>query len=268
MELAAMDSPGISSVDPTSFGLSRSASAPMPKLDPNACKHLYEVCSGVVIMHADANVQSAGLGMLRAGARFYATPYQVGRSTWLLLQTEGVNPPVFSHRHAEIVKDPSLMLPQIAVPRKFETRHAPVADARSLRLYTQSAPQALFQNPALAEAEEVWVKMDEQCVVQMRKANPKFGSDIQLLSPTNSMKRRRAPADRQMGEMSFEAENFNMVSAITKASVREASLRSSVPDKDRAAWSKTGPGGWCNFRQYGVSRAPPNDNCGRWRQLN
>lgn len=218
-------------------------------------------------MHADANVQSAGLGMLRAGSRFYATPYQVGRATWLLLHTEGVNPPVFSHRHGALVKDPNLMLPYIPAPRKFETANAPVADARSLRLYTQSAPQALFQDPALSEAEEVWVKLDEQCIVQMRKANPKFAKELRLLSPTSSTKRRRAPVDQHISELSFEAENSS-ASSYLRSSIREASMRNSLQDRGKATWSKAGPGAWCNFRQYGVVQAPPNNNCGRWRQLN
>lgn len=247
-----------------SSGMMRSMSAPVPKLESGASKGLYEVTSGVVIMHSSPSVQSPGLGMLRAGAKFYATPYQVGRYTWCLLQTEGVMPPVFSQRHVEQLADPKLMLPRLPPKQKFESVKAPVADMRSVRLYTQSAAHPLFPASTLGYAEEVWVKFDEQCIVRVRKAAPKFS---QIAKPTASLKRRRAPVDRQVHDLSLEASALQSLHGESRSTMFEASSRNSQLDKSKAEWSQQGMGAWVNFRLYGVSHSPPNFNCGRWRQL-
>lgn len=39
------------------------------------------------------------------------------------------------------------------------------------------------------------------------------------------------------------------------------------PSLSKAEWAGCGTGAWCNFRRYGTHGGPPNNNCGRWRQL-
>jgi len=65
----------------------KGSSASMPDLSARQSvvgqKGVYEVTSGLVTLYVQPSKQSATLGILRGGVRFFGTPYQIGTTQWL-----------------------------------------------------------------------------------------------------------------------------------------------------------------------------------------
>jgi len=206
----------------------------LPALVPSALvvapaeqKGLYEVSTGLVAVRPAPSSHCEALCVLKAGHRFYATPYRVGRTTWLRLQSEA-HPPLFS-----TVGGGGLGVTDPAVPT---------------RNYHGCTPSLWTSAPDLSAAMEAWVRQDEQAVVPVRKGRKEFVQEpacdvLELFLPKASLQR----------SMSTAASGF--------------SKERLGPVRSKRRWAGHGEGAWCNFRSYGVATSPPNTNCGRWRQL-
>merc|ERR1712048_989001 len=194
--------------------------------------------SGLVAVRGGPSTACEGVGVLRGGHRFYGTPYHVGGSTWLKLETEAVPPPLFS---------PGGVL-----------RKAAHNDIN--KMYTECVPTLWSSAPDLGRTEEVWIRNEEQCIAFVRAARKdswRSGSEAALGSAQGSMSDFVSPKS-----------STSRHCASSMDTVHDLKVRSRLPaPTTKKAWAGCGSGAWCNFRQYGVSTAPPNGNCGRWRQL-
>lgn len=127
-------------------------------------KGLYEVKSGLVRMYGRPSRFEAGEGAIRAGTRFFATPYQLGKSTWLLLQIEDDGRTIFSPTTKSRV-------PQAA---SFFA-----SDDVAHNLYSGSAPLPLAPRATgpgdLGADDPLWVLDDEQYIRRLRDVHRPVG---------------------------------------------------------------------------------------------
>jgi len=124
-------------------------------------------------------------------------------------------------------------------------------------LYKASAPAPLFHSPELDYAQVLWMKMDDKCVNRVRDLEraPKSADDDELgieycRSQSRSQSQLLPPISGGMSKMASISQSMNELNS------------------PYSEWVKRGNGCWINYRRYGPRRDPPNDNCGRWRQLN
>jgi len=127
-------------------------------------------------------------------------------------------------------------------------------------LYKASAPAPLFSNPEVSEADAtLWCQLDEKCIVRVRDiVREARGVDDDDIVAAKLLKKR---SQASLPPISPE---------FSKMSSNKMSLTQSMKalDSDAATWLTKGKGCWINYRRFGPVNAPPNDNCGRWRQLN
>lgn len=124
------------------------------------------------MLRSKASRKSAPVGMLRAGMRFFATPQQVGSSTWLQLHLQG-----------SIVGTCAVATSGNAA----SSNRGFVSDDVALNIYTPSAPL-----PSFSSAEDgsgglldvAWVHEDEQYITRLRSAEgpPSVASKLSLES--------------------------------------------------------------------------------------
>mmetsp|Transcript_117145 Transcript_117145/g.250313 ORF Transcript_117145/g.250313 Transcript_117145/m.250313 type:complete len:230 (+) Transcript_117145:37-726(+) len=116
-------------------------------------KGFYEVKSGMVKIHLEPSKQSAGLGALKAGIRFFATPEQVGRTRWLRLNMPLDIAPAWSPDGTS------------AAGKNGGFKSDDVA----LNIYNQGAPLPTFSGaPHHGIANTFWILDDEQYVKRLR----------------------------------------------------------------------------------------------------
>lgn len=229
---------------------------------------LYEVCSGVAPLRAAPSDRAPSLGMLSGGTRFYATPHQMcgGRAVWLHVQSEGVMAPIFSPTRASRATGGGSMSPMVPTPSTAGLGGSSRGLGRGGKLYEDSAPQLLFPaGDRLADASELWVKMDDRCIAMLRLASTDF---LPRIGPPQGGSPGKVPQARRRRAPLFDQDDPSFSQAQEAKAAAEAQLRRvRLLAASQAAWAQCGPGAWCNFRSFGVTGSAPSANCGRWRQL-
>jgi len=247
-------------------------------------KGLYEVTSGMVMMRQEPYVQATGLGVLRGGVRFIGTPHRIGNSTWILISSEGATPPVFSPKNPKASGKQVIMKPSAF---------------KGQRLHAQSTPTALCPDAGLDLAGDVWVQHDAQCIHRLRdKARQRKKNGEQYAESDDGASEGGTPDSVRFARRQYELFGNQHGGIRSPSSLGSPSRRSAVaatgtmPSKDATAavaaaaavkasnprlshststaetWASCSKGSWCNMRRYGVNHSPPNNNCGRWRQMN
>jgi len=121
--------------------------------------------------------------------------------------------------------------------------------------YKGSAPPPLHSDPDLGSAKQLWVQLDEKCINRIRDQERHSIQDVNMDEIIGHARNSPTKSD------GFEAGLSTSLPPILSS----VSSRSRMTTTDE--WCKSGAGGWINFRHYGVHHSPPNNNCGRWRQL-
>ncbi|CAJ1340166.1 unnamed protein product [Effrenium voratum] len=202
---------------------------PMPPVkEPGCTPGLYQVTTGVAPLKKAPKISSPGLALLKGGHRFYAVPYEVGGHEWLKLESEDVAAPLFSSVGFELSKS------------KHEDKLA--------EMYWRSIPSLVASCPNLTG--DMWIRNEAKTLKRLRAARlsrPFSALEANILEDATP-----APSSQRLQEAS------------------ESMIKRFKPPRENQhlkEWVRCGGGSWTNFREYGPLSRPPNDNCGRWRQL-
>eukprot|EP00927_Polykrikos_kofoidii_P035573 TRINITY_DN30135_c0_g1_i1.p1 TRINITY_DN30135_c0_g1~~TRINITY_DN30135_c0_g1_i1.p1 ORF type:complete len:287 (-),score=40.96 TRINITY_DN30135_c0_g1_i1:191-979(-) len=126
---------------------------------------LYEVTTGIVKLHDKPDRATEPVAALRSGTRFRATPYLVGRSTWLLVTAEGRTAPLLKTNNSSSVFG----------PKGRRTSTIEVEDTFT-RLHERSMPEPLSPfGGVLEEANALWVEDNLQYLFRIRDIDREKG---------------------------------------------------------------------------------------------
>jgi hypothetical protein len=129
-------------------------------------------------------------------------------------------------------------------------------------LYKVSAPAPLYHNPEIKSAERLWVRQDEKCIARIRDLAPaSWRGGCDSCDEDEVVPYVKNPQSRSGLLPPISPELSQSQSMSISASM-------SALDSPMSEWAKKGRGCWISYRQFGPNHSPPNDNCGRWRQLN
>lgn len=164
----SMSSPALSlrafpaSPSPQRAGL-ESLGPGVARLMEDGVKGLYEVKTGLVHVYGRPNKFDPGEGALRAGTRFFATPYRLGRSRWLLLQ--------------QLPDDGRIRFSPGAKSTVPEAVSFFASDDVAHNLYSDKAPLPMAPRDKADSSEEdpVWVHDDEQYLRRLRDVHRPIG---------------------------------------------------------------------------------------------
>jgi len=79
---------------------------------------------------------------------------------------------------------------------------------------------------------------------------------------------RRSPASSKAVAATGTTPSKDATAAVAAAAaVKASNPRLSHSTSTAETWASCSKGSWCNMRRYGVNHSPPNNNCGRWRQM-
>lgn len=170
---------------------------------------------------------------MRGGHRFYGTEYQVGKNSWLKLQTEDLPPPLYS-------------------PKTHKQRRSSTGSDRH---YKAAVPE-LFVTPEEEdeEDEDCWVKKDLSCLVQIRAARGNVKTN----------KRGTVWSDKAAASLLVPKHLNTPLAAFPDALSSTSASMSSISSE---AWASCGGGAWCNFGRFASRAQTADSNCGRFRQL-
>lgn len=129
-------------------------------------KGLYEVKTGLVHVYEKPSKFAPGEGALRAGTRFFATPFRQGRSKWLLLQVPDDGRILFS--------------PQAdAKSRAPQSKTFFASDDLARNTYSSNAPLPMTPSSRTDPSEEdpLWVLDDGQYLRRVRDVHRPDKSD-------------------------------------------------------------------------------------------
>jgi len=127
-------------------------------------------------------------------------------------------------------------------------------------LYKGSAPAPLFHSPEISDTDTLWIKQDEKIIIRMRDVVDRgsWGGRQDESDATVEYPKRPLTQSQMLPPIAGE---LSKMSSLSKSM--------SSLDKSMSEWCKTGNGCWTNFERFGpLKGGPPNDNCGRWRQMN
>lgn len=143
-------------------------------------KGLYEVRSGLVQVYSKPSKLASGEGALSAGTRFFATPFQLGKSRWLLLQVQDGGRALFS-------PEAKSRVPQSA--SYFASEDV------AFNLYSGSAPLPLApRSRTSSEDDPLWALEDEQYIRRLRDVHRPFGDSSRRLASLDADDAIRASA--------------------------------------------------------------------------
>merc|ERR1711924_13083 len=132
-------------------------------------------------------------------------------------------------------------------------------------LYKVSAPAPVFSNPELKESKVLWTRLCEKTILRVQDLHRSTGDDgddaeVERPRPLMASMSQSQLSLPPLAGSPLAANSFMSKSASIGDSMN--ALNSSMEE-----WCSRGKGCWINWRQYGPRHSPPNDNCGRWRQL-
>jgi len=119
-------------------------------------KGLYEVKTGMIQVYGRPSKFAPGEGALRAGTRFFGTPFRAGRARWLLLQVDPT--------------DDRALFSAEAKSRAPQAKSFFASDDVARNLYSRAAPLPMAPpGRTWGEAEDpLWVLEDEQYLRRLR----------------------------------------------------------------------------------------------------
>eukprot|EP00929_Paragymnodinium_shiwhaense_P043373 TRINITY_DN22307_c0_g1_i1.p1 TRINITY_DN22307_c0_g1~~TRINITY_DN22307_c0_g1_i1.p1 ORF type:complete len:286 (+),score=62.29 TRINITY_DN22307_c0_g1_i1:63-920(+) len=128
------------------------------KSDTSGGEGIYEIFTGVMRVHEQPDRASQSIAALRSGLRFRATPFVVGRATWLRIKTD--------------VTAPLLKLTDRGTTDKLVNYFE--------RSFTSPVSPAHDVKEHLATAEELWVEDNKQYIRRVRDLDREKGRRLHL----------------------------------------------------------------------------------------
>lgn len=269
-----------------------------------APRALYEVGTGLVAVRDGPNRANDSVGILRGGHRFYGTPFLVGDQTWVKLESDGVPPPIFSPSNHRSRTDGNGQLKQynMSLSPMYYSHPSSTVNCKTddniedevwvlgdgqhvnrIRLgrgQTQRPKGSVWPSPFRTKARprlrpSICGFPDLFCDTDVGSSTDGTMSCDHLRldskgSPTSSIGRAGIPQE-QRGKhgMGIGAPTATSVDNLDMHTSTLAMTRTrSSPTVTLDSWALLGAGAWVNFRKYhAINGAPPDLNCGRFRQL-